>query len=190
MELACEGNGFGEAETMRGAATLPAAISVWVASQTVMAPGAAPVTTASIRMTVPAPCQLSIRARVCTIATNPEFGHFGFGFGAIHGEFTAPAPGGGYETLATQIGTVSSVSSSSITVKSADGFTRSYTVDGNTLVTAGNNGIADVNSGDTVHVLAVVSGGKASAVELVDFTRAQQVRGRWLPPFPSESANG
>ena len=120
----------------------------------------------------------------------PEFGHFGFGFGAIHGEFTAPAPGGGYETLATQVGTVSSVSSSSITVKSADGFTRSYTVDRNTLVTAGNNGIADVNSGDTVHVLAVVSGGKASAVELVDLTRAQQVRGRWLPPFPSESANG
>jgi hypothetical protein len=28
-----------------------------------------------------------------------------------------------------------------------DGFTRSYTVDGNTLVTAGNNGIADVKSG-------------------------------------------
>jgi hypothetical protein len=120
----------------------------------------------------------------------PPFGHFGFGFGAIHGEFTTTAPGGGYETLATQVGTVTSVSSSSITVKSVDGFTRFYGIDANTEVTAVNNGISDVKSGDTVRVLAVVSGGKASAVDLVDATRAQQLRGRWQPPFPSEPGAG
>ena len=114
-------------------------------------------------------------------------GHGGFGFGGIHGEFTAPAPGGGYQTLATQIGTVTSVSSSSIAVKSEDGFTRTYGVNDNTLVSAGNNGIADVKTGDTVRILAVVSSGKANAVEIMDATRLQQLRARWLPSFPSES---
>jgi hypothetical protein len=117
------------------------------------------------------------------------FGHGGFGpgFGAIHGEFTTPAPGGGYQTLATQRGTVTAVSPSSITVKSEDGFARTYGVDGNTVVTAGNNGIADVKTGDTVRILAVVSSGKANAVEIMDATRLQQLRGRWQPPFPSAS---
>ena len=120
------------------------------------------------------------------------FGHEGFGFGAIHGEFTTAAPGGGYQTLATQIGTVSSVSSSSITVKSEDGFTRTYGVDDNTLVNAGNNGIADVKSGDTVRIVAVVSGGKTSAVEVIDGTNVSKLRGRWAPPFPgsASSSNG
>ena len=118
------------------------------------------------------------------------FGHFGLGFGAIHGEFTVTAPGGGYETLATQRGTVTAVSSSSITLKSADGFTRSYAIGANTLVVAGNNGIADVKSGDTVRILAVVNGGTANAVDLVDATRVQQLRGRWLPAFPSQSPTG
>jgi hypothetical protein len=117
------------------------------------------------------------------------FGHDGFGFGAIHGEFTTVAPGGGYQTLDTQIGTVSSVSSSSITVKSVDGFTRTYGVDDNTLVNAGNNGIADVKTGDTVRIVAVVSGGKSSAVEVIDGTNVQKLRGRWAPPFPGESNN-
>jgi hypothetical protein len=115
------------------------------------------------------------------------FGHGGFGFGAIHGEFTTPAPGGGYQTLATQRGTVTAVSSSSITVKSEDGFARTYGVDANTVVTAGNNGIANVKTGDTVRILAVVSSGKANAVEIMDATRLQQLRGRWQPPFPSAS---
>jgi hypothetical protein len=112
------------------------------------------------------------------------FGHDGFGFGAIHGQFTTQAPGGGYQTLATQTGTVSSVSSSSITVKSVDGYTATYVVDDNTLVNAGNDGIADVKSGDTVRIVAVVSGGKTSAVEVLDGTNVQKLRGRWAPAFP------
>ena len=114
------------------------------------------------------------------------FGHDGFGFGALHGQFTIAAPSGGYETLDTQLGTVSAVSSSSITLKSSDGFTATYSVDTNTLVNAGRDGIADVKTGDTVHVVAVVSGGKASAVEIIDGTNVQNLRGRWAPgvPFP------
>ena len=105
--------------------------------------------------------------------------------GALHGEFTMPAPGGGYQTLAAQTGQVTSVSTSSIALKSEDGFVRTYSVDDNTLVTAGNNGISDVKTGDAVHVLAVVSGGKARAVDIVDATTVQQSRGRWAP-FPRD----
>jgi hypothetical protein len=113
-----------------------------------------------------------------------EFKHHGggFGMGGIHGEFTTRAPGGGYQTLASQIGEVTSVSASSVTVKSEDGYSRTYVVDDNTLVNAGNNGIADVKKGDTVRITALVSGGKARAVDLMDITKTGALRGRWLPP--------
>jgi len=118
------------------------------------------------------------------------FKHFGFG-GALHGQFTVPAPNGGFETILVQRGTVQSVSASSITVKSDDGFTHTYGVDDNTLVAAGNNGITDVAKGDTVRVLAV---GKA-AKEIVDATKVQSLRQKyWAPhhrdetPEPSGSA--
>ena len=118
------------------------------------------------------------------------FGHrFGLR-GGIHGQFTVPAPSGGYETILTQIGTVDSVSSSTITVKSEDGYTHTYSVDDNTLVAAGNNGIADVSKGDTVRVLAVGNAAK----QIVDATKVQSLRQKyWAPrnkgqaPAPSGS---
>ncbi|HJT37421.1 MAG TPA: hypothetical protein VJ818_03260 [Actinomycetota bacterium] len=107
------------------------------------------------------------------------FGHRGFGpGGGIHGQFTVPAPNGGYETILTQIGTVDSVSSSSITVKSEDGYTHTYSVDNNTLVAAGNNGIADVAKGDTVRVLAVGNAAK----QIVDATKVQSLRQKYWGP--------
>ncbi len=108
-------------------------------------------------------------------------GRHGMGMG-IHGEFTARAPGGGYQTLATQVGEVTGVSSSSITVKSEDGFSREYGVDDNTMVNAGNEGIADVKQGDQVRVMAVVKDGKANAVDVRDVTKARELRDRWAPP--------
>ncbi len=63
---------------------------------------------------------------------------FGSGFagpdGAIHGSLTVKGPNGGYETVDTQYGTAEAVSSSSITVKSADGFSQTYTVSASTVV--------------------------------------------------------
>jgi hypothetical protein len=114
----------------------------------------------------------------------------GFGTGGIHGEFTTRAPGGGYQTLASQVGEVTSVSASSITVRSEDGYARTYSIDDNTLVTAGNNGIADVTKGDDVHVTAVVSGGKARAVDIMDVTQTGTLRGRWLPPARLPGSSG
>src|SRR5581483_10960889 len=100
-------------------------------------------------------------------------GHgFGFGkFGGLHGEFTVKKPdGSGYETVATQTGEVTAVSPSSITVKSEDGFSRTYSVDENTVVGSGRDGIGSVKTGDTVHVAGLVDGGKASAAAVVDST--------------------
>ena len=110
------------------------------------------------------------------------FGHGRFGGGSIHGQFTVPAPGGGYQTILTQIGTVQSVSGSSITVKSEDGYTHTYSVDNDTLVAAGNNGITDVAKGDTVRVLAVGSNAK----EIIDATKVQSLRQKYWKQRPEK----
>ena len=105
----------------------------------------------------------------------------GMAMGGIHGEFTTKAPGGGYQTVATQRGEATAVSAGSITVKSEDGFSRTYTVDDNTLVNAGNNGIDDIKQGDQVGVMAVVKDGKASAVDVHDVTQVSAIRDHWAP---------
>ncbi len=113
-------------------------------------------------------------------------GRGGLGMG-IHGEFVTRAPDGGYQTIATQKGEVTSASATSITVKSEDGFSRTYRVDDNTLVNAGNDGIADVKTGDDVNVVAVVSGSTARAVQIMDRTNIQNSRRSWMPPRPNAS---
>jgi hypothetical protein len=115
------------------------------------------------------------------------FGAFGpglfwpgkLGGGAIHGEVTSPKPDGGYQTLAFQTGEVTSVSKTSLALKSDDGFTRTYKLDEDTLVNAGRDGIDNVKNGDKVRVMAVVEGGDARAVHVVDATRVEQSRQRW-----------
>ncbi|HEX7168136.1 MAG TPA: hypothetical protein VF230_14250, partial [Acidimicrobiales bacterium] len=107
-------------------------------------------------------------------------GHKGMGMG-IHGEFTTRAPGGGFQTLATQHGDVTAVSASSLTVKSEDGFSRTYVVNDDTLVNAGDEGIADVEVGDKVHVMAVVKDGTASAVKVHDGTQIRASHEKWQP---------
>jgi hypothetical protein len=112
---------------------------------------------------------------------SPGRGHHGPVAG-IHGEFTARAPGGGYQTLATQAGDVTDTNRSSITVRSEDGYSRTYTVDDSTMVNAGNDGIADVRQGDLVRVTAVVTDGNARAVDVRDVTQSRALRDRWVPP--------
>ena len=110
--------------------------------------------------------------------------HGGHGMG-IHGEFVTPnAAGDGYQTIATQKGEVTAVSATSLTVRSEDGFSRTYTVNDDTLVNAGNDGIDDVRSGDDVRVTALVADGKASAVRVDDGTNIERLNGRWMPPRP------
>jgi hypothetical protein len=104
------------------------------------------------------------------------FGGFGLG-GVVHGQFTEPRQGGGYQTVDVQRGTVTAVSSSSITVKSADGYSATYVVSSSTEVNAKAAGIGTVKAGDTVGLTATVSNGKATAASIIDITAIRSSRG-------------
>jgi hypothetical protein len=121
------------------------------------------------------------------------FGGFGLGGvgGVVHGEFTEPKQGGGYQTVEVQRGTVTAVSSSSITIKSADGFSATYAVSSSTEVNAKAAGIGTVKVGDTVGLTATVSNGKATAASIVDMTAIKSSRGAFGFPAgpPAGSQN-
>jgi hypothetical protein len=102
-------------------------------------------------------------------------------FGALHGEFVVPRAGGGYETVAMQRGEVTGVSESEITVRSEDGFSKTYAVTGETSVNGGRDGIGSVARGDQVSVLATVAGGRYTAVKVVDVADARRPFERWGP---------
>lgn len=105
-------------------------------------------------------------------------GQFGLG-GALHGEFVVKKDDGSYQTVATQRGEVTAVSKESITVKSEDGYSRTYTLTEDTLVNAARDGIDDVKTGNTVSVFAVVADGKATATSVNDGTVREAARDRW-----------
>jgi hypothetical protein len=112
---------------------------------------------------------------------NPRFHRFGPGlgfglFGALHGQFVIGKSGGGYQTIDVQTGQVTAVSSTSITLKSADGFTSSYVVTSSTVVDAQRDGIGSVKVGNQASVQATVSGSTATAVSLEDLTLLQTER--------------
>jgi len=108
--------------------------------------------------------------------------HDGIGGVGIHGSFVTPKQSGGYQTVDTQDGTVTGVSSTSITVKSVDGFTQSYVVDATTLVDAQRDGIGSVKTGDEVSVVATVSDSTRSAIRIEDRTQVGGMKGRFGPP--------
>jgi hypothetical protein len=115
------------------------------------------------------------------------FGFGGFGgfghFGGLHGEFTIRRPdGNGFQTVAVQTGEVTAVSPSSITVKSADGYSRTYSVDENTVVGSGRDGIGTVKTRDTVRVAGVVEGGQAKAAAVIDSTSLGRIGEHWGVP--------
>jgi hypothetical protein len=105
-------------------------------------------------------------------------GEFGLG-GALHGEFVVPKDGGGYQTVATQRGKVTAVSKDSLTVKSDDGYSRTYTLTADTMVNAARDGIDNVKTGNTVNVSAVVTDGKATATRVNDGTVRQAAGQKW-----------
>jgi hypothetical protein len=109
------------------------------------------------------------------------FGLGGFGrFDGLHGEFTIRKPdGNGFQTVATQTGEVTAVSPSSITVKSEDGFSRTYSVDENTVVGSGRDGIGTVKTGDSVRIAGVVEDGKARAAGILDSTSLGKIGEHW-----------
>jgi hypothetical protein len=188
------GSGYLRANLRPGlvvAGIFAAALAVGIALATLRAAGAAspPNTT----------------ARTAPLWTHPGWGHNRghdpfhrgpfkhglFGLSPLHGEFTIAAPGGGYRTIALQTGQVTSVTASAITVKSQDGFSRTYTVDDATLIDSGDNGISDVKPRDTVRIVAVLTGGKARAMHILDVTKVERLHGRWRrgPAAPPEGSD-
>jgi hypothetical protein len=105
-------------------------------------------------------------------------GEFGM-MGALHGEFVVEKQGGGYQTVATQRGEVTAVSKDSITVKSADGYSKTYTLTADTLVNATRDGIDSVKNGNQVTVSGIVADGKATAVSVNDGTVRDAAGQKW-----------
>jgi hypothetical protein len=109
------------------------------------------------------------------------FGKLGFGpglgaFGAVHGQFVVPKDGGGYQTVDTQRGSVTAVSSTSITVKSADGFSKTYQVSSDTIVDAHRDGISSIKTGQQV----VITGSTVTASNIIDMsTFPKEVMPHW-----------
>jgi len=118
---------------------------------------------------------------------------FGGPFGAVHGQFVVPKSGGGYQTIDTQRGAVTAVSATSITVKSADGFVKTYQVVSSTNVDAQQDGISTVKTGHQVAVTATVSGSTVTASSILDFNLLPAMHGGsgWNNRTPSApSATG
>lgn len=93
---------------------------------------------------------------------------------AIHSEYVILRDGE-YVTMVDQLGVVSDVSSGSLTVKSADGFTRTYVLNTDTVVAQGarqrgsNAGTltpADIQAGSTVRLTATKSGDSYTAASV------------------------
>ena len=108
-------------------------------------------------------------------------------FGAVHGTVVVPKSGGGYQTVTFQTGKVTAVSSTSITLRSADGFSRSYQVSSSTMVNAQRDGIGSIKDGNQVMVSATVSGSTATAIRIVDMTLLQQGFHRFFGAAPGAS---
>jgi hypothetical protein len=125
----------------------------------------------------------------------PGFGGFG-GLGqVVYGKATVRTPSGGYQTIDFQVGSVTAVSSSSITVQSTDGskeghHIQSYTVTSKTIVNAQRDGIGSVKTGDQVRVIATESGSTSTATIIIDVS---QLKSGWagfgFGPLPGASRN-
>jgi hypothetical protein len=108
----------------------------------------------------------------------------GEAFGAVHGQLVVPKSGGGYQTVDVQRGQVTAVSSTSITVKSDDGFTKTYAVTSSTIVDAQRDGIGSVKTSDQVSLEATVSGSTATAADITDLSGLQSGRHAFNFPEP------
>jgi hypothetical protein len=109
------------------------------------------------------------------LAQPPPPGHPGWGgpMAILHGQAVVAKRAGGYQTIDFQRGGVTAVSMGSITLKSTDGFTRTYTVTGSTIVGAQRGGIGSVATGNEVSVIATVSGTTLTAARIIDWTQLQ-----------------
>jgi hypothetical protein len=109
---------------------------------------------------------------------------------AVHGEIVIETDDG-FVTVQTQRGAVTAVSDSSISVRSADGFTATYVIDDDTSFGRSSEGAAGIAEGDTVRVVGKESGSALTALLVHGGDWAPGGRGpggRTASPTPSPSA--
>ena len=87
---------------------------------------------------------------------------------AVHGEAVVRTDTGAYATERFQTGTVTKVSPANLTVTSPDRYVGSYLINGQTVINRGAATISDVQVGDNVTVVAIVSGSTATATTITD----------------------
>jgi hypothetical protein len=93
----------------------------------------------------------------------------------VHGQATVRS-GTGYKTVEFQLGQVTSVSSNSITVRSPDGYTHTYSVLPTTVVDAQAGGISSVAGKDQVQIISNQASGKDTATNVLDTTKLKSSR--------------
>src|SRR3954454_4076805 len=93
-----------------------------------------------------------------------------FGGRVLHGEATVQKPGGGTTVVHFQDGVISSISGSTMTVKSTDGFTSTFTVNGTTRISLnGSDGtLSKLAKNDKVRVIGVANGSSTVAKMVLD----------------------
>jgi hypothetical protein len=111
----------------------------------------------------------------------------GGGLGAaLHGEYVSSDGNGGYVTKIMQTGEVTELSATSLTAKSDDGFSKTYTI-----TSAQATGLA---TGDTVTVVATESGSTATATSVTDGESGGQGQapggGQGTPPSGAPTRTG
>lgn len=109
-------------------------------------------------------------------------------FGAVHGTAVVPKSGGGYQTVAFQNGKVTAVSSTSITLRSADGYSHTYPVTSSTIVNAQRDGIGSIKAGNQVVLIATVNGSTTTVIRIIDVTQLQQGFHRFFGAPPGANA--
>jgi hypothetical protein len=94
-------------------------------------------------------------------------GGMGALFAALHGDFTV-SENGSYVTERMQTGEITAVSATTITAKSADGYTQTYVINSSTQVDQGDEQVSDLKTGTTVTIIAKLSGGTGTATTISD----------------------
>lgn len=106
----------------------------------------------------------------------PGGGPAGMGRGVLHGIYTV-RNGSSYLAEEVQRGAVQSGNTgNSITVKSKDGYTQTYTVQPSTVVDSQAGGISTIKPGDRVMVRAIQKNGVNTATDIVDLNQIASSR--------------
>jgi hypothetical protein len=95
--------------------------------------------------------------------------------GALHGDFVVADTTGAYVNERLQTGDVTAISATSISLTSKDGYKQTYTLDGSTQKTA------DPKTGESVTVIAKITGDTAAATSVTSGTAAQRPGGQGGP---------